>query len=645
MDSDVSTNTIGQCPNCQQTVQKTAKFCGECGTAIPRSCASCGHSNPPGAKFCSECGSPFQASKATTEPAFPHRETPAPAPVSHAERRHINVMFCDLVGSSELSTQLDPEQNREVIGSFLSCCATEIKRLDGMVATFLGDGILAYFGYPVAHEDDAERALRAGLAIIEAVSKLEPAPNVKLQTRIGVASGVVVVGDLVREGVAQQNAVIGETTNLAARLQALAEPNTMVISPDTYDDLVGALFEYLDLDMQTVKGFAEPVHARQVLSLSAVESRFEARNKERVSRILGRNDEVELIERRWEHARLGNGRVVLVSGEAGIGKSRIGRAMQERLQDQDYTCLTYYCSPYHRDSALHPLIGQMTRVAGIAVSDEPAVKLAKLETLLKPLNENLEEVVPLFASLLSIPASDRYPEPDLTPPQLKSQTLAALNANLKKLTQIKPVLMVFEDLHWIDATSLELLSAIVDEVPDMQMLLLATARPEFVPPWPRHSHASSIALGRLDNTEAVALVQDIAGGKTLAPEVTDLIVTRADGIPLFVEELTKTVLESGLLEQVGDKYLLSGKMAAAVIPPTLHASLTARLDRLSSAKQVAQIGAAIGRQFTHSLIAAVSETSDAMLQDALDRLGRCRIDLQEFRCLRDRLRIQTRACP
>ncbi len=586
--------------------------------SLARVCPSCGHANPATAKFCSDCGVALPSPSAgVAPPAKP--DIPEPAPQAQAERRHISVMFCDMVGSSALSTQMDAEANRDLISSFLSCCAAEITRLEGMVGAYLGDGVLAYFGYPTAHEDDAERAVRAGLEIIDAVRKLRPAEDLRLQCRIGIASGEVVIGDLVAGGVAQRNTVIGETANLASRLQTLAEPDTLVISTATYE-LVGGRFEYEDLGSHAVKGFAVPAHLRRVLRVSVEESRFEARNQEGVSQIFGRDEEIELIERRWDLACRGQGRLVLVTGEAGIGKSRIGHAMEERLRGQDYTCLTYHCSPYHRDSALHPIIGQINRVAGIGRADGTAEKLAKLEALLARSSSDLAEDVPLYASLLSIPHGEGVPAPDLTPQQLKSRTLDALFANLKGLCARRPVLLIFEDLQWMDATSLELLSLVVDGLAGLNLLILATARPEFTPPWPRYGHVSSTALGRLDNTEAVALVVGVAAGKPLGTELVAQIVERADGIPLYIEELTKTVLESGLLEQEGDELLLSGPMTSVDIPPTLRASLIARLDRLSSAKEVAQIGAAVGRQFSYGLMAAVSTAPASTLREALDRL-------------------------
>jgi class 3 adenylate cyclase/tetratricopeptide (TPR) repeat protein len=529
-------------------------------------------------------------------------------------------MFCDMVGSSALSTRLDPEEQRDVVSAFQSCCAAEVKLLGGTVAQFLGDGLLVYFGYPAAHEDDAERAIRAGLAIIEKVGAVATAPGVRLQVRIGIASGVVVVGDLVREGVMQENAAIGETTNLAARLQSVAAPDTVVLSPQTYR-LVGALFEYRDLGMHTLKGFAEPVHVRQVLRPSKVENRFEARFVAgRGDRLFGRNEELELLRRRWGQAAQGSGRVVLITGEAGIGKSRLTRAVQDWLASEPNLQLTYHCSPYHQDSALYPIIGQLSRAAAIEREDSAEARLGKLQALLAPTSGNVEEDTPLFAALLSIPTGDRYALPKLTPQQLKERTVNALLDHMKRLAALRPVMLMFEDIHWIDPTSLELLSLAIDQVPSQPILLLATARPEFVPPWPNHRHVSTMLLPRLDRTEGEAVVFQVAGGKAMPADIRSQIIDRADGVPLFIEELTRTVLESGLLREMDDRYELTGTLPQSSIPSTLHASLLARLDRLGPVKNVAQIGAAIGREFSYALIAACAGLAEDSLNAALAQL-------------------------
>jgi class 3 adenylate cyclase/tetratricopeptide (TPR) repeat protein len=607
-----------QCPSCNASLKDGSKFCEHCGSALPRVCLTCGYGNSAQARFCSECGAALAPSKPAIAPS-PSPRPPAPVtPASSAERRQLTIMFCDMVGSSALSTRLDPEEQRDVVSAFQTCCANEIKGLDGMVAQYLGDGVLAYFGYPTAHEDDAERAVRAGLAILDVVGTLQAAPGVTLQARIGIASGVVVVGDLGREGVTQENAAIGETTNLAARLQSLAEPNTMVIAPETHR-LVGALFEYRDLGSQTLKGFGEPLLVRQVIKPSKIENRFEVRRAAMSSRLLGRDEELDLLWRRWEQAKRGEGRVVLVTGEPGIGKSRLTRALQERLRSEPYTPLLYHCSPYHQDSALYPIIGQLIRAAGIERDDAPETKLDKLEVLLRQSSEHPAEDMPLFAALLSIPGGDRYPLPKFTPQRIKERTLASLLANLKQLAAHRPVLMVFEDVHWIDPTSLELLSLAIDQIKSERILILATARPEFTAPWPSHRHTSSIGLTRLDKMEGEALIAGVTG-KSLPRELLDQIVARTDGVPLFIEELTMTVLESGLLREADGRYELTGPLPPLAIPSTLHASLLARLDRLASAKDVAQIGAAIGREFSYTLISAVAALPARDLNAALAQL-------------------------
>src|SRR5262245_35953064 len=440
-----------QCPSCNASLKEGSKFCEHCGSALPRVCPTCGHANSAQARFCSECGAGLAPSKQGMAPPTSRPATAPVTPPSPTERRQLTIMFCDMVGSSALSTRLDPEEQRDAVSAFQSCCAGEIRRLGGMVAQYLGDGWLAYFGYPAAHEDDAERAVRAGLAIIDRISKPQSNVLLTLQARIGIASGVVVVGDLVREGVTQKDAAIGETTNLAARLQSLAEPNTVLISPETYR-LVGALFEYRDLGSQTLKGFGEPLHVREVIRPSQIENRFEVRRAAMGSRLLGRDEELDLLWRRWEQAKRGEGRVVLITGEPGIGKSRLTRALQERLRSDPHKQLLYHCSPYHQDSALHPIIAQHIRAAGIERDDAPETNLDKLEVLLRQSSENPAKDMPLFAALLSIPGGDRYPLPTFTPQRIKERTLGSLLAYQKRLAVHQPVLMIFEDMNWIEPT-------------------------------------------------------------------------------------------------------------------------------------------------------------------------------------------------
>ena len=604
-----------QCPSCHARVADEAKFCPQCGHGLSRPCPTCGHANSAQSKFCAECGGAIGAGPAgkVAKPA-PLEIQPAPAPATtSAERRQLTIMFCDMVGSTALATRLDVEDLREVIATYHKCVAMTVSRFGGFVAKYMGDGVLVYFGYPHAHENDAEQAVRAALALLDAVGRL------RQKVRIGIATGLVVIEELLGSGATQEQAVVGETPNLAARLQAQALPNSIVIDAQTHKQ-IGGLFEYDALGDVELKGFVRPVRAWSVLAESAIESRFDAMHQSGTASLVGREEEFDLLLRRWQQAKRGEGRAVLVIGEAGIGKSRLSQALQAHVKAESHTQLIYHCSPYHRDSALSPVIGQLTRAAGIERGDTAEARLAKLEALLAPSSEMLSEDVPLFAALLSIPGGERYPLPGSTPQELKSRNLAALIAYLKRLAARQPVLMVYEDLHWIDPTSLELLTRVVDLVPDLRVLLLATARSEFTPPWPSHRHVSTITLGRLDRSEGATIVAGVTGGKALPAEVLDQIVARADGIPLFIEELTKTVLESGLLQETGDTYQLTGPLPALAIPPTLHASLAARLDRLASVKDVAQIGAAIGRQFSHGLIADVAALPEEELLDALARL-------------------------
>jgi predicted ATPase/class 3 adenylate cyclase len=537
----------------------------------------------------------------------------APAPAD-AERRQLTVMFCDLVGSTALSARLDPEDLREVIGTYHRCVAQVVARFDGFVAQYMGDGVLVYFGYPQAHEDDAERAVRAGLASIDAVAGLE-VKSVRLQARIGIATGLVV--DLIGQGSAQEQSVVGETPNLAARLQTLAEPDTVVIAAITHR-LVGHLFDYRDLGAVEVKGIAGAVPAWQVLRPSIVASRFEALRGSALTRLVGRDEEIDLLLRRWARAKAGDGQIVLISGEPGLGKSRITAALEERLNAEPHLRLRYFCSPYHQDSALYPFIDQLGRASGFARDDMPAARLGKLEALLARAAP-LDEGVAFLADLLSLPASERHPLPSLSPQRKKERTLEALIRQIEGLARQQPVVLVFEDAHWIDPTSRELLDLAIERLRRLPVLAIMTFRPEFQPPWTGQPQVSVVALNRLDQHDRTALVGHIAG-KALPDEVVAQIVDRADGVPLFVEELTKSVLESGLLREERDRYVLDRALPSFAIPTTLHASLLARLDRLAPVRLVAQIGAAIGREFGYQLLRAISPLPEDELRTALGRL-------------------------
>jgi len=547
-------------------------------------------------------------------PSQPGLEAPS---ASRAERRQLTLMFCDLVGSTALSAQFDPEDLREVIAAYHGALTQVVAGADGFVARYMGDGVLAYFGYPQAHENDAERAVRAGLAAIEAVGRIE-VRSVKLQARVGIATGLVVVGGLIGEGSAQEQDVVGETPNLAARLQAIAEPNTVVIAEGTRR-LVGTLFEYRDLGPLELKGIAQPVSVSQVLCPSVVVSRFEALRGAELTGLIGRDEEIDLLLRRWVRAKAGAGQIVLVSGEAGIGKSRIAAALNQRLGAEPAIRLRFFCSPYHQDSPLFPFVGQLGHAAGFARDDPPEVKLEKLEALAMRA-EPAEGDIALLADLLSIPASSLYRLPNLSSQRKKERTLQALVRQIEGLARRDAALILFEDAHWIDPTSRELLDLLIDRVRKLPMLLVVTFRPEFQTPWVGQPRVSVLTLSRLDRTDRTTLILQIAGGKALPAEVIEQIVDRTDGVPLFVEELTKSVLESGLLREESDRYVLDRALPPFAIPTSLHDSLMARLDRMASVRRVAQIGAAIGREFSYPLLATLSQLSDDKLQAALARL-------------------------
>jgi class 3 adenylate cyclase/predicted ATPase len=545
--------------------------------------------------------------------------TPRADRATGAERRQLTVLFCDLVGSTELAARLDPEDMGQVIRAYQGCCAELVERWGGHVAKYMGDGALAYFGWPRAHEDAAERAVRAGLELAASVAALDEPAGRRLAARIGIATGLVMVGELIGEGAAREQTVVGETPNLAARLQALAEPGSVVISQATRR-LVGELFELADLGSQNLRGFAEPVRAFRVEGEGRAEGRFEALHGERLTPLVGREHELAIILERWAWAKDGDGQVVLLAGEPGIGKSRLIRAVREQLSGEPHIALSHFCSPHHTNSALHPVITQMKRVAGFGLQDEPEAKLAKLERLLGQATERLDETVPLLAALLGISASDRYPALNLSPQRQKQRTLEVLIEQLAGLARASPVLALYEDAHWIDPSSLELLDLLVERVRALPVLVIITYRPEFSPPWTGHAHITALPLNRLGRRQAVAIVGRITGGKALPGEVLDQIVAKTDGVPLFVEELTKTVLESGLLADEGDHYELSRPLPPLAIPANLHDSLMARLDRLSSVREIAQIGAVIGREFSHALLAAVSDRLEGQLQAALKQL-------------------------
>jgi predicted ATPase/class 3 adenylate cyclase len=552
--------------------------------------------------------------------ALPTPTLPPASAGPQAERRQLTVMFVDLVGSTALSARLDPEEMSELLRAYQDAVTGEIARFGGHVAKFLGDGVLAYFGFPQAHEDEAERAVRTGLAIIGTVARQRGPDGEPLVARVGIATGLVVVGELIGEGPAQERAVVGETPNLAARLQALAEPGAVVVAERTRQ-LVGELFTYADLGSRTLKGFATPVRAWRVTGLGAAKGRFEALRGRHLTPLVGREQELNLLLDRWRRAANGEGQVVLLSGEAGIGKSRLVRALRDRLASAPRTVLRYQCSPHHTSSALWPVIEQLESAVGISREEPPAANLDRLEALIAQGTADTAATIPLLAHLLGLPAESRYPAQELSPRQRKARTFDALLAQLAGLAARGSVLVVLEDAHWIDPSSQELFDQVVQRLQSLPVLLVVTFRPEFRPAWAGQPHATLLILSRLQAGEALAVAKRVAGGRALPASLAAQIVVKTDGVPLFVEELTKTVLEAGLLHAAGGHLETTGPLATFAIPSTLHDSLLARLDRLAPVKEVAQLGAVIGREFGHTLFAAVSDLDAPALASAIDKLA------------------------
>ena len=536
-------------------------------------------------------------------------------PEDRAERRQVTVMFSDLVGSTALSARMDPEDLREVISCYQKCAAETVQRFGGFVAKYMGDGVLIYFGYPQAHEDDAERAVRAGLELVAAVGDLKT--HAALQTRVGIATGLVVVGDLIGSGASQEQAIVGETPNLAARLQGVAEPNSVVIAESTRK-LLGNLFELEDLGAKDLKGIAGPVQAWAALRGSSAEGRFEAFHASGLTELVGREEELELLLRRWSKAKRGEGQVVLLSGEPGIGKSRLTAALLEHLAGEPHTRLRYFCSPQYTDSTLYPIISQMERAAGFTHEETARTKLNKLDALLTQ-SFTARQDAALLAEMLSLPSDGRHPTLDLTAQQRRQKTLEALTTQLEALSRSNSVLMIFEDVHWLDPTSLEVLGRTVDRLKTLPVLLTITHRPEFEPPWVGRPYVTALNLNRLGEREIAAMIDRVAGNKALPESTRQDIIERTDGIPLFVEEMTKAVLEAEG-EGVAESAVATIPSLSIGVPASLHASLMARLDRLGPAKEVAQIGAAVGREFSHTLLQAVVRKPEAELQSALHRL-------------------------
>jgi class 3 adenylate cyclase/predicted ATPase len=595
------------CTNCAAEVPEQRKFCGQCGAAVVRRCAACGAANPALNKFCGECGSKLRM------------DSPAVVPTARdsrpIERRQLTVLFCDLVGSIALSARLDPEDFGAIIAGYRRCITETVAGFDGFVARHHGDGAVVYFGYPQAREDDAERAVQASLALVQAVAALPM--KEKLSARVGVATGVVLVGDMSDSAISEEHGILGDTPNLAARLQSLAQPGGVVIS-DRTKTIAGPQFEYLDLGKVEIKGFVRPVAAWQVAGKTAVTSRSHALQSSDLLPLIGRDEEMELLLRRWKRARGGEGQVVLLSGEAGIGKSRLTVALLEQLAREPHIRLRCFCSPQHTDSMLYPVIGEMLRAARFAHDDSQQVKMDKLDALLAQ-SSTLPQDAALFAEMLSLPNDGRYPPVEVEPQLRRQKTLKALGSQIEALARINPVLVIFEDAHWADPTSLELFARAVDLAVSHRLLILATFRPEFSPRLIRRPHVTELTLHRLAPRDIDFLIERVVGNRSLPAGIRQDIIERTDGIPLFAEEITKAVLDAEG-ESDAQRACAGAPTPVVAVPASLQASLMSRLDRLGPAKNVAQVGAAIGRAFPHMLLAALVRKPKEELDADLDRL-------------------------
>ena len=611
------------CPRCQHVNLPEAQFCNACGASLVAACPSCGRVNSPDAIFCNACGAsltpqtpaPIQATETLPE------QIPEAPPSPEAERRHLTVVFCDLVESTPLAERLDPEDYRQVVQTYQAACTEVIERYDGHIAQLLGDALLIYFGWPTAHEDDAQRAVHTGLEMLKALAdanrRLQPRYDVELAMRVAVHTGLVVVGEM--GGGRQEQLALGATPNVAARLQALALPGSVVISGDTHT-LVQGYFDTSDLGAQSLRGVARPMQVYQVYQVSGAQHRFEVARRRGLTPFVGRETEVAVLGERWEQAREGMGQVVVISGEAGIGKSRQVQSLYERVAHEPHRRLECRCSPYHQNSAFYPIVELLEGTLGFERGDSAQTKLSKLETTLAPLHLPVEAPAPLLAALLSIPLDGAYEAQNLTPQQQRQRTLTALLGMITAWSEQQPVLFVVEDLHWVDPSTREFLDLLVDQAPTLSLLALLTCRPTFQHAWGLRAYLTALMLSRLSRQQAEHMVERVTKSKSLPPDVVHHIVTRTDGVPLFVEELTQAVLESGLLQEVDGRYELNAPLSSLPIPTTLHDSLMARLDRLGTAKGMAQWGATLGRQFSYTLLQAGSQRDEEALQRDLKLL-------------------------
>jgi len=609
-----------QCYNCNFTNPSGLNFCGLCGTALTKPCAHCHVKNPLNFNYCGHCGEPFPQSIVNNTP---QSSTPHP-PSNEAERRHLTVMFCDLVGSTPLSEQLDPEDFREVVRAYQQASVDAILPYDGYVAQYLGDGLLLYFGYPIAHEDDARRAVKAGLAILAAIEQLNDTLQtewgITLAIRIGIHTGLVVVGDIGGQSRPERLAM-GEVTNIAARLQHFASPNQLVISAALYQIVTG-FFECQTLGTHHLKGLHDTLGIYQVLRESGARTRLDVGQSVGLTALVGRDEEIDLLLTQWEQAEKGQGQVVLIMGEAGIGKSRLGQAFQAQLSKRPHRWFETRCSSYHQHSFLYPITELLQRQLQQRQTDTKQDALQSLAMMLKDYELSLSDLMPIFAMLLSLPIPEPYRNFEQMSPQLRKQkTLTALLNLFLEAARQNPLVLLIEDIHWIDPTSLALLTLAIEQVATAPILLILTARPTFQAPWERRAYITQLDLQRLTQSHIEAIIQDVTGGKSLPSALVTQIITKTDGVPLFVEELTRMVLTMGMLRETESGYALTEPLPNLNIPTTLHDLLMARLDQLTDGRDVAQVGAIIGREFTFSLLQAITKTDETQLRNDLTKLA------------------------
>ena len=633
-----STQTSIQCSSCGSDNRSTAKFCSECGNKLERHCPNCSQTVSNTARFCDNCGTALltsnkqpQDTAESTPVSTPDQEATEPETTetdsryqfifsNPAERRQLTVMFCDMVNSSGISEQLDPEDLRNVFAAYRSNCQVVVKRFGGHIARYIGDGLLVYFGYPVSYEDSAYRAVRAALGIVESIETLDREFSnlgIKLAVRVGINTGKVVVGDIGTGKERESMGVVGEVPNVAARLQASAYPGDVVIGDNTRR-LIEGMFELEDLGQQAHKGISIPVHTWRIRKERNEPERFESSSTGMLANIIGRDAEIALVCERWKQVTEGDGQVLLLSGEAGIGKSRILKQFREHLIDQRHWRFLYYCSTHHQSSAFYPIIAQIEHNLEFDSNDTNETKLKKLKKELESLNIASDENLPLYAFLLGIKIDGK--EPEGNPQQLKQKTIQALINFYCALAKRAPIVMIIEDIHWLDPSTFELLDLWIEQLQYERCFLILTFRPEFIPPWRHHSHFTSLTLNRLSRKESEAIVSEITGGKALPPQVLDDIIAKTDGVPLFLEELTKMVMDSNLLENVDGEYSLQHPIPSLAIPESLQDSLMARLDQLALAKELAQLAATLGRRFSHKLLAAASGLSEEQLHSSIIKL-------------------------